>query len=156
MPTLEEWERYLKEQEEALLKSLDEQEAVDESIEVTPDKPDAPHTRDDGSLSRSMRMRRVLPKQVLIGDSAREEVAQNSYGRFKETREEMLKRLLDPIISLEDASRILNVCPTTVRRYTNKGILPHIRTAGNQRRFRLSDVLSFLEEHIQDGDSSTL
>lgn len=75
-----------------------------------------------------------------------EEVAQNSYRKtFKESRTTLIQRLLDPQISLEEAARILNVCPTTVRRYTNKGVLKHYRTAGNQRRFRLSDVLGFME-----------
>ncbi len=73
------------------------------------------------------------------------EVAQRSYKTFKESRAELIERLLDPIITLEDAARILNVCPTTVRRYTNKGILRHFRTPGNQRRFKLSDVIAFLE-----------
>ena len=73
------------------------------------------------------------------------EIAQNSYKTFKETRGELIQRLLDPVISLEEAARVLNVCPTTVRRYTNRGVLRHIRTAGNQRRFRLSDVLVFME-----------
>jgi len=82
--------------------------------------------------------------QVLFGEAG-EEVAQNSYKTFKETRGELIQRLLDPSISLEEAARILNVCPTTVRRYTNRGILKHFRTAGNQRRFRLSDVLAFME-----------
>lgn len=75
-----------------------------------------------------------------------EEVAQNSYKRqFKESRLELINRLLDPTLSLEDAARLLNVCPTTVRRYTNKGLLTHQRTPGDQRRFKLSDVLAFLE-----------
>lgn len=75
-----------------------------------------------------------------------DEVAQNSYKRsFRESREELMARLLDPIVSLEEAARILNVCPTTVRRYTNRGLLQHYRTAGNQRRFRLSDVVVFME-----------
>ena len=88
-----------------------------------------------------------------------EEVAQSSYKRpFQETRKELIERLLDPILSLEDTARVLNVCPTTVRRYTNKGILTYYRkepdrptTGGNseketrQRRFRLSDILAFLE-----------
>ena len=73
------------------------------------------------------------------------EIAQNSYKTFKESRGELIQRLLDPVISLEEAARVLNVCPTTVRRYTNRGVLHHIRTAGNQRRFRLSDVLVFME-----------
>lgn len=80
-----------------------------------------------------------------------EEVAQNSYKTFKETRGQLIQRLLDPIISLEEAARLLNVCPTTVRRYTNRGVLRHIRTAGNQRRFRLSDVLSFMESSVRSG-----
>ena len=56
-----------------------------------------------------------------------------------------LHRLLDPTLSLEETARLLNVCPTTVRRYTNKGLLTHQRTSGDQRRFKLSDVLAFLE-----------
>ena len=77
-----------------------------------------------------------------------DEIAQNSYKRnFREARGEMIERLLDPPLSLEDAARILNVCPTTVRRYTNRGVLPHYRTVGNQRRFRLSDVIAFMETH---------
>lgn len=82
--------------------------------------------------------------QTLFGAPGKE-VAQNSYKAFKESREGLIQRLLDPTVSLEEAARILNVCPTTVRRYTNRGVLPHFRTAGNQRRFRLSDVLVFMD-----------
>jgi excisionase family DNA binding protein len=87
-----------------------------------------------------------LPRhvQLLVGMHP-QEVAQKSYKRFKESREELVERLLDPTLSLEETARILNVCPTTVRRYTNKDHLRHLRTAGNQRRFRLSDVLAFME-----------
>lgn len=70
--------------------------------------------------------------------------------RREETREELIARLIDPTISLEETARILEVCPTTVRRYTNKGILPHYRSAGNQRRFKLSTVLEF-EKHLRSG-----
>jgi excisionase family DNA binding protein len=62
-----------------------------------------------------------------------------------ETREELIQRLLDPHLSLQETAKLLNVCPTTVRRYTNRGLLAHYRTPGNQRRFRLSDVLAFME-----------
>lgn len=82
--------------------------------------------------------------QALFGEP-KSEVAQNSYKTFKESRDDLIQRLLDPVISLEEAARVLNVCPTTVRRYTNRGVLRHHRTAGNQRRFKLSDVLAFLE-----------
>lgn len=84
------------------------------------------------------------------------DAAQHYYTRkFKETREELLQRLLDPPLTLEETARILNVCPMTVRRYTNRGVLPHFRTAGNQRRFRLSDVLTFLEARSEAAASDT-
>jgi excisionase family DNA binding protein len=76
------------------------------------------------------------------------EVAQNSYkSPFRETREDLIGRLLDPQLTLEEAARMLGVCPTTVRRYTNRGMLHCHRTPGNQRRFRMSDVLQFLEQY---------
>ncbi len=62
----------------------------------------------------------------------------------KKKRAELIESLLDPLITLEDASTILNVCKTTVRRYTNKGVLDCIRTPGGQRRFKLSQVLEFM------------
>lgn len=74
------------------------------------------------------------------------ETTQRYYSRpFKETRAELVRRLLDPPLTLEETARLLNVCPMTVRRHTNRGTLPHFRTAGGQRRFRLSDVLAFVE-----------
>ncbi|MGC8862134.1 MAG: helix-turn-helix domain-containing protein [Armatimonadota bacterium] len=91
---------------------------------------------------------RVPQHLRVLFDQEVEEVAQHSYKTFKESRASLIERLLDPVVTLEDAARILNVCPTTVRRYTNRGILKHYRTAGNQRRFRLSDVLAFLEKQM--------
>lgn len=88
-----------------------------------------------------------LPQQLqALFNSVGEEVAQNSYKTFKESRASLIQRLLDPPLTLEETARILNVCPTTVRRYTNRGVLKHYRTVGNQRRFKLSDVLSFMED----------
>lgn len=88
-----------------------------------------------------------------------EEIAQFSYkSPFMEKRRELISRLLDPELSLEEAARLLCVCPTTIRRYTNRGILRCFRkevanghgtsAAGydtRPRRFRLSDILRFLE-----------
>ncbi len=75
-------------------------------------------------------------------------VTANYYrGEFKETRQELIKRLLDPEVSLEETSRLLGVCPATVRRYTNRGWLKHHRTIGGQRRFRLSNIAEFVNEH---------
>ncbi len=65
--------------------------------------------------------------------------------RTKQTRDELVERLLDPVLTLQETAILLDVCPTTVRRYTNRGVLNCFRTPGNQRRFRLSDVISFME-----------
>jgi excisionase family DNA binding protein len=93
----------------------------------------------------------LVPKHIqTLVSMGSEEVAQNSYKReFKESRIELVERILDPTLSLEETARILNVCPTTVRRYTNRGLLTHQRTQGDQRRFKLSDVLAFLESQSQ-------
>ncbi|MDW8106638.1 MAG: helix-turn-helix domain-containing protein [Armatimonadota bacterium] len=63
-----------------------------------------------------------------------------------ESREELIARLTDPVLTLEETARLLGVCPATIRRYTNRGWLRCFRTEGNQRRFRLSDIVAFLEE----------
>jgi len=63
----------------------------------------------------------------------------------KQTREELIERLLDPTLTLRETATLIGVCPTTVRRYTKRGVLKCFRTPGNQRRFRLSDVLDFIE-----------
>jgi len=77
-----------------------------------------------------------------------DKITANYYrGEFKESREDLIKRLLDPQLSLEETSRLLGVCPATIRRYTNRGWLNHHRTSGGQRRFRLSDVVKFVESH---------
>jgi excisionase family DNA binding protein len=58
----------------------------------------------------------------------------------------MLERLTNTTISLSEASVLLDVCSATVRRYTNAGVLPHVRTEGGQRRFRLREVLTLVRE----------
>lgn len=90
-----------------------------------------------------------LPKNVdFLMSFFDDSVTANYYrGEFKESREELLKRLLDPELNLEETSRLLGVCPATVRRYTNRGWLHHHRTQGGQRRFRLSSLVKFVEEH---------
>ncbi len=67
-----------------------------------------------------------------------------------ESREELIERLLDPILSINEAATLCSVCPASVRRYTNRGVLKCFRTPGNQRRFRLSDVLDFMERQQQE------
>jgi len=91
----------------------------------------------------------ALPKNIdFLTSFYDDSVTANYYGGdFKETRKDLIRRLLDPQLSLEEASRLLGVCPATVRRYTNRGWLTHQRTSGGQRRFRLSDVVKFVELH---------
>lgn len=66
-------------------------------------------------------------------------------------RDKLWTILSDPIISLKDAATLIGVCKDTVRRYTNAGKLRCIKilgvtAQGNRRRFKLSDVMKFLEE----------
>ena len=90
---------------------------------------------------------RALPPDLLSGPGPAPAPPHKGRGpRKEETREELLRRLMDPTLTLEETACILEVCPTTVRRYTNRGILPHERSAGNQRRFKLSSVLAFKED----------
>lgn len=91
----------------------------------------------------------TLPKSIEFLCSFYDDAVTANYyrGEFKETRNDLIKRLLDPELSLEETSRLLGVCPATVRRYTNRGWLTHHRTTGGQRRFRLSDIVKFVEIH---------
>lgn len=91
----------------------------------------------------------LLPKNIdFLCSFYDDSVTANYYrGEFKESRQDLIKRLLDPEVSLEETSRLLGVCPATVRRYTNRGWLEHHRTTGGQRRFRLSDIVRFVHEH---------
>jgi excisionase family DNA binding protein len=91
----------------------------------------------------------VLPRNIqFLSGFFDDAVTANYYrGTFKESRQELIRRLLDPELTLEEVSRLLGVCPATVRRYTNKNWLAHHRTKGGQRRFRLSGVVRFVEEH---------
>jgi excisionase family DNA binding protein len=65
-------------------------------------------------------------------------------------REELIEKLLDPVISLEEAATLIGVCKTTVRRYTNRDELECVRTPGQQRRFKLSQVLAFVKKREED------
>ncbi len=66
-----------------------------------------------------------------------------------ESREEIIRRLLDPELSLHEAAAVLNLSKATVRRYTDQGKLACLRTEGGQRRFRLSALLGFLDGQSQ-------
>lgn len=91
----------------------------------------------------------ALPRNIeFLSHFFDDRVTANYYrGEFKESREDLIRRLLDPELTLEEVSRLLGVCPATVRRYTNRGWMECHRTQGGQRRFRLSGVVKFVEEH---------
>lgn len=114
----------------------------------------APYTRSVKPLPPPQSIEELwqrVPRHVrLLVELGDDEVTQKYYDRrFKESRRELVERLLNPSLTLEDTARLLGVCPTTVRRYTERGLLNHYRTPGNQRRFRLSDVIAFLEARQQ-------
>jgi len=121
--------------------------------------------REDGPRLRKRRRRRkvdakqIVPPQAdavwaklpqylrYLAEWTDDSVTRRYYpARIRESREELIARLTDPVLTLEEVARLLGVCPATVRRYTDRGWLKHFRTEGNQRRFRLSDIVAFLEE----------
>ena len=93
------------------------------------------------------RLTAVLARQTQLplDIEARQAVSEGVEGSPRETRDALVQRLLDPTLTLEEVSVLLGVCRTTVRRYTDRGVLRCFRTPGNQRRFHLTDVLDFME-----------
>ncbi len=65
-----------------------------------------------------------------------------------ESRDQLVERLKNPLVNLDEAAILLRVCRTTVRRYADAGLLPHIRTEGGQRRFYFKDIESFYLQYI--------
>jgi len=98
-------------------------------------------------ISLRQRLEAVLARQAQLplDIEARHAVSEGVEGSPRETREALVQRLLDPTLTLEEVAVLLGVCRTTIRRYTDRGVLRCYRTPGNQRRFHLSDVLDFME-----------
>jgi excisionase family DNA binding protein len=79
-------------------------------------------------------------------DDGRETVRRRGGRRpLTESREQIIRRLLDPEVSLHEAAAVLSLSKATIRRYTDQGKLACLRTTGGQRRFRFSVLLSFLD-----------
>src|SRR2546422_11291272 len=57
---------------------------------------------------------------------------------------------MDPDLTLHETAAILSLSKATLRRYTDQGKLPCRRTAGGQRRFKLSEVLALLEHQRRE------
>jgi excisionase family DNA binding protein len=88
-------------------------------------------------------------RSTMPGDGA--SVRRGGRRRITETRDEIVRRLLDPELALYEAAAVLNLSKATVRRYTDQGKLPCVRTGGGQRRFRLSALLAFLDRRDPQG-----
>lgn len=65
---------------------------------------------------------------------------------FMEKREHLLRGLLDPKITLEESALILAVPKETVLQFVDEKLISCHRSAGSHIYFKLSDVLSFLED----------
>jgi excisionase family DNA binding protein len=134
---LQDWIRYVQEKAENVPEETRSGAAARRST-TRPKLPIAPALADKrpprGATERKARSGRS-------GESEQGSVKQRQRLR-PENRAQMLERLTNPLISLHEASVLLGVCPATVRRYTVSGVLPHVRTTGGQRRFRLRDVLA--------------
>lgn len=53
---------------------------------------------------------------------------------------------LDPLLPIGEAARILGVAVDTLREWEKDGKITATRSAGGQRRFRVSEVERVLEE----------
>lgn len=47
----------------------------------------------------------------------------------------------DELLAIGPAARLLGVSSDTLRRWENAGLITAVRTLGNQRRFRRSDLI---------------
>lgn len=112
---------------------------------TSPPRKTGPRPSPDPRARLQVHLARQQPLPIDLGQDLQ---VRRKGGRrpLTETREEIIQRLLDPEVTLHEASAILNLSKATLRRYTDQGKLPCIRTAGGQRRFRLSDLLAFLEQ----------
>lgn len=96
-------------------------------------------------LSPRSKLARPVRQEVLPIDVPPPRVPRGGRRPFSESREELIRRLLDPELTLHEASLILNVSKATLRRHADEGKLRCTRTGGGHRRFKLSDLLELVE-----------
>lgn len=158
MQTLRDWYRYLERQMQVSL--TEEQSVVPEQADVSAESrssalspPSATPPSDAGPdrAESAAGAAALQPVSAGAGESALGmdlgSPVRRRVGRrpITETREEIIRRLLDPELTLHEAAAVLRVSKATVRRYTDHGKLACLRTEGGQRRFRLSVLLAFLD-----------
>ncbi len=129
-------------------------ESISEAIVETPPPDEVPKTKPGKKTKkRKGRKKKAGDSELELFDSVSDHqviARQRLTKKSKLDREDLIEKLLDPVISLEEAATLIGVCKTTVRRYTNKGELECLRTPGQQRRFRLSHVLAFVKNREED------
>lgn len=119
----------------------------DAAIETTEALPDASNGRRGArsGFDARTRLARLARQETLPIEVPAPRPPRGGRRPFTESREDLIRRLLDPELTLQEASLILNLSKATIRRYTDQGKLPCTRTAGGQRRFHLSDLLALME-----------
>ncbi len=61
------------------------------------------------------------------------------------------QEISSPMLTASDVARLLNLHISTVRRWTDKGILNGYRIGSRgDRRYRQGDILSFLDSHTTE------
>jgi excisionase family DNA binding protein len=60
----------------------------------------------------------------------------------------------DDWLSLSDAAELLGVHPSTVRLWSDKGILPVHKTQGGHRRYRRSEISLWAQTHSKSGSEA--
>ena len=54
---------------------------------------------------------------------------------------------MEKLLKLSEVAEILNVSKNTLRNWDNSGKLSSIRTGGNQRRYKQSDIDNFINHN---------
>ncbi len=72
------------------------------------------------------------------------------------SKSHILRIMAQTTIPTREVASMLGVTETTVKRWADDGILPCVRTPGGHRKFRLTDIVRFAEEHGLTVAGSTL
>lgn len=59
---------------------------------------------------------------------------------------------MEEMISIRRAANILGICDQTLRSWEKQGRIAVVRTAGRQRRYKLSDIENLLQEINKNSD----
>lgn len=81
-------------------------------------------------------------KQALAGAETQHRMNSVIIDADSADREELIARLQDPILTIDEAALLLNTDQKTIRRYSNSGALEHVKAYGGQRKYRLSQLIS--------------